>query len=544
MTSVLQVPSPRGAPSYEHGNSPQAADVRRARRIWPLGPFGTGALGLVLATVVTRIPFMTHTLYAFDSANYALAVRDFYDVAFHQPHPPGYPLYVFFAKAIDLAVRDANRSLILEGIVWSAAAVACTSLLGRRLFGPTIGLLSGSLLLATVGFWGYGEVAYPYVALAGETSALALLAHQVLTGSRGRVLPLGIVWAISLGVRWDGAVFCVPLAVWALWSVNWRLRAFTLLTAAAIVAAFGVPMVVLSGGWDVYRQVIADYLRVWSPQSAYVVGDFASGGDTQATYNLNFLVNYLRQMLGVGLILILYLFGRRFAPVPLAADYRSRFLAVWTVPPLVVYVFAHLGEPGYVLSLAPQAALLIAMAVVDLRDEIGHATAVLAARGWHWLPAPRTTGLLTAGVLSLAIVGWNVQAFARGVGPGRLPDLRAHDATTRAQIEFIQQQDAQQTFVLAHDIFRQLHYYVPQYRSDLLFSEYVPDFQTSMTRTDLPAGTSQIVVLDSPLKLSPQDAEQSHEVVLNDRPRVTVWLVNTDGATAVEHGYQSLRLIR
>ena len=72
---------------------------------------------------------MTRTLYAFDSANYALAIRDFYNVAFHQPHPPGYPLYVFFGKLIDLAVHDANRALILEGILWSAVAVGCTTLL-------------------------------------------------------------------------------------------------------------------------------------------------------------------------------------------------------------------------------------------------------------------------------------------------------------------------------------------------------------------------------------------------------------------------------
>src|SRR5579859_3537961 len=88
--------------------------------------FAGAAALLVVATVASRLPFMTQTLYAFDSANYALAVRDFYSVAFHQPHPPGYPLYVFFARGIDLLVHDANRSLILEGIGWSALAVACT----------------------------------------------------------------------------------------------------------------------------------------------------------------------------------------------------------------------------------------------------------------------------------------------------------------------------------------------------------------------------------------------------------------------------------
>ncbi len=153
---------------------------------------------------------MTQTLYAFDSANYALAVRDFYNVAFHQPHPPGYPLYVFFARAIDLVLHDANRSLILEGITWSAVAVACTLGLARAMFGKTAALLAGLLLVCTVGFWGYGEVAYPYVALAGETAALAWLAHSVLAGRQRLILAMAVMWAISAGVRWDATVFCLP----------------------------------------------------------------------------------------------------------------------------------------------------------------------------------------------------------------------------------------------------------------------------------------------------------------------------------------------
>jgi hypothetical protein len=512
-----------------------------ARRI---DAFDAATAGLVVATVVTRVPLMTRALYAFDSANYALAVRDFYNVAFHQPHPPGYPLYVFFGKVLYAVVGDANRALILEGILWSAVAVGCTTLLARALFGRTVGVLSGVLLLLTVGFWGYGEVAYPYVALAGETAALALLTHQVLSGRRRLAVPLGVVWAVSLGVRWDAAVFCVPLAAWTLWTVSWRLRLAAVALAAATVASFVVPMVALSGGWDVYRQAIADYLRVWSPQSAYVVGDFASGGDTQASYNLNFLVNYLRQMLGIGLVLVLYVFGRRFAPGTLASDYRSRFLAVWLIPPLLTYVFAHLGEPGYVLSLAPVAATLIALAIVDLRDEVTAAARVLRTRGWRWLPRPSAIGVAAAALLTLGIVGWNVQAFARGVGPGRLPDLKAHDATTQAQIDFVEQQDVQSTFVLAHDIFRQLHFYVPQYHSELLFSEYVPDFQTTLTRSDLPSGTTRIVVLDGPVKTSPEDTGLLQELVLRDQPRVTVWLVNAAGASAVEHGYHVVHLIR
>jgi hypothetical protein len=483
---------------------------------------------------------MTQTLYAFDSANYALAVRDFYNVAFHQPHPPGYPLYVFFARAIDLVVHDANRALILEGIAWSALAVFSTVGLGRALFGRIAGLLAGLLLACTVGFWGYGEVAYPYVALAGETATLAWLAHSTLAGRRTHIVWLGLAWAIAAGVRWDAAVFCGPLWLWAWCTVSWRLRAASVGVAALVVAAWAVPMIQLTGGWDVYRQALASYLQVWSAQSAYVVGDFASGGDTQANYNLNFLINYLRQMLGVGLLLVLYLFGRRFGPARLASDQRSRFLGLWIVPPLLVYVYAHLGESGYVLSLAPQAAILIAVALLDLGEDVARAAEVLRGRGWRWVPRPRLVGATVSVRLGLAIVGWNVQAFARGVGPGRLPDLRAHDATTGAQVEYLRQQPAATTLVLAHDILRQLAFYAPGPRVELQYSEYVPDFANARTRTELPPGTDQVVVLDGPLQVSGGTAR---EVILREQPRVSVSVIDVRGARAIEHGYRFVRVI-
>jgi hypothetical protein len=85
---------------------------------------------------------------------------------------------------------------------------------------------------------------------------------------------------------------------------------------------------------------------------------------------------------------------------------------------------------------------------------------------------------------------------------------------------------------------------VPEYAADLLFSEYVPSFQTVRTRTNLPVGTRQVVILDSPLSVAAEDAARAQQVVLQDQPHVSVWVVNADGATAVEHGYQFVRLIR
>jgi hypothetical protein len=509
-----------------------------ALHLWRWGPWL-----LVAGVFATRLPFMTEWLYAFDSANYAFAVRDYYNVAHHRPHPPGYPLYVAIARVIDLAVHNANRSLILEGILFSALGVACTTALAGALYGRTAGLLAGLLLLFSVGFWGYGEVAYPYVGLATEMATLAFLAHWTIAGHRWVVVPMGLAVGAAAGIRWDGAIFCAPLWLWALWSVPWRLRVASAAAASSVCLGWVVPMVHLTGGWDLYVATLRDYLKAWAPQSAYVVGDFKSGQGTLALYNLNFFVNYARQMLGVGIVAVLYLLGRRFGPSQLAVDYRSRFLALWTFPPILTYVFTHLGEPGYVLSLAPQAATLVAVAALDLGYETRTLSSALRARGWQWLPTPAVAGNSITALLVLGVVGWNVQAFLRGVGPGRLPDLRAHDATTGAQVAFLAEQPPGSTLALAHDLVRHVQFYLPGYPVQLLYSEYVPNWDTLRLRADLPPSVTQVVVLDSPLQVPPEDASRVRSVVLREQPRVAVWVVDVRGARAVEHGYRFLRVL-
>lgn len=509
-----------------------------ATLLWRWGP----SL-LLLGVLLTRLPFMTSTLYAWDSANYALAVRDYYNVAHHQPQPPGYPLYVFFGKLLYLLVGDANRALVLLSVILSCIAVASTRAVAAALFGRGVGLLAGLLLLFTVGFWGYGEVAYPYVALAAETSTIAYLAHRVLAGHRRSVVWLALAAAISLGVRWDGAVFGSLLGFWALAAVSWRLRLAAGALGLAVVTAFAVPMVVLTGGPDVYLRALDDYLRVWAPQSAYVVGEFSSGQAAQANFNLNFFVNYSRQMLGVGLVLLLYVVGRRLGPARLATDYRSRFLLLWIVPPILTYLFTHLGEPGYVLSLAPAAATITALAAVDLGQESRVLAQALRGRGWRWVPRASLAGAAVTTLILAAVLGWNVQAFLRGVGPGRLPDLRGRDAINLAHVGYLRQQAPGSTLALAHDSMRQVQFYLPGYPVQLLYTPYVPNWETVRTTTPLPPGVTQVAVLDAPIQVPAEDRGRAQEVVLSESPRVTITVLDVQGASAVEHGYRFVRVV-
>src|SRR5262245_29539636 len=74
-----------------------------------------------------HLPFLAPSLEDIDSINFALGLRDF-DVARHQPHPPGYPVYTALGR-VSLLVIDAAapaldrvRADALALAIWSALA--------------------------------------------------------------------------------------------------------------------------------------------------------------------------------------------------------------------------------------------------------------------------------------------------------------------------------------------------------------------------------------------------------------------------------------
>ena len=88
-----------------------------------------------VAVLATRLPFLAGSLDDIDAVNFALAVGDF-DPARHQPHPPGYAIYVLLAKAFAAAGAEPSasaRPLALLSAVAQAALPIPLFVLYRRL---------------------------------------------------------------------------------------------------------------------------------------------------------------------------------------------------------------------------------------------------------------------------------------------------------------------------------------------------------------------------------------------------------------------------
>ncbi len=77
---------------------------------------------LAFLFVALHLPFLPRSLEDVDSINFALGIRDF-DVARHQPHPPGYPLFIVAAKAAHVLIRPEARALATVNVVAGALSI-------------------------------------------------------------------------------------------------------------------------------------------------------------------------------------------------------------------------------------------------------------------------------------------------------------------------------------------------------------------------------------------------------------------------------------
>ncbi|HEU4888455.1 MAG TPA: hypothetical protein VFV49_11240, partial [Thermoanaerobaculia bacterium] len=212
----------------------------------------------VLAVVVaaTRWPAVSLTLWDWDEALFALALRD-YDVVAHHPHPPGFPLFIALAKLISL---DGFHALQSVTVCASLFVFPAMFFLARELRFSALTSMGAALLLAFFpNVWFFGGTAFSDV----PSLVLALLASALLLrGCRSdRSLLIGaLVLGIAAGFRPQNLLIgFVPLLLAFL-----HRRRTALLGAAiagTIVVASYAGAAAFSGGWEAYREALVRHER-------------------------------------------------------------------------------------------------------------------------------------------------------------------------------------------------------------------------------------------------------------------------------------------
>jgi 4-amino-4-deoxy-L-arabinose transferase-like glycosyltransferase len=334
------------------------------------------ALGLSIFTVLSRLPYRAGMLYNWDAVQFALALRE-YNIEKHQPHPPGYILYVLLGRLLDAGLHDANAAYVTLAVIGSGLTTAVVYVLARTMYDRATAVVAATLLAVSPLFWFYGSVGLTYAGEALAASTVAYLAYRTLTGGPDHAAIAALALGLAGGVRQSILIVLFPLwlgsTILGTRRVSAVLRSAVLLAAATLV--WFLPMVWLTGG--IGRYLTASRLLAESMVKPTTIG--ATTLDVtlaQTRYLLESVVVGLGPLALGTLALPGYIRQRRWGR-------NEWFLLAWVVPPVLVYALVHFGQAGYALTFLPALVILLARVLLTtLADRVR-----LAGRARVWGPA-------------------------------------------------------------------------------------------------------------------------------------------------------------
>jgi hypothetical protein len=350
---------------------------------------------LALVTLASRWPYRARMLYNWDAVQFALALREF-DIAKHQPHPPGYVLYVGLGRLVNATLGDPTLAYVTLAMVFSAATTVTVYWLARALYGRTTAGAAAALLAVSPLFWFYGSVGLTYAGEAFGASLMALLAWRALNGSVAHLYLGAVCLGLAGGLRPSVLLLLLPL--WAGAAVlgireRKRLAAAAALLTAAVLSWF-LPLMWLSGGWTAYVRASRELYGTSVLPTSVLAGDL----DTSLRQ-----ARYVVESVLVGLgPLTLALAALPFYARRAGWGVREWFLLGWMAPPVAVYTLVHFGQAGYVLTFLPALVILLSRAVVEL---VAAGSERLRRPQWRW-----ALTLAALGPLLLVNTGFFVSA--------------------------------------------------------------------------------------------------------------------------------------
>lgn len=325
-------------------------------------------LAILLLVPLTRLPLHTRFLYHWDSVNFALAL-DHFDLSAHQPHPPGYILFVALAKLIHTYVAGHNLALILTANVFEAMAACFFFLLALEFVSRSVAVVTTGLFVFQPFFFFHGIVALSHPAEAAFSAGIAWCAIGILRGDPIRLWACPLLLAAAGGVRQHLMILLFPIYAYTMLRppFSWTTRIASAVLLAGGILAWALPLFSLTGGFEAYRGLVAAQSRADLPLGSPLFG----AGPMKALVNLGYLFLWLpshAQLLW--LVVIGTVFSSRgptlgvHGPIPGGARW---FLLAWIVPIALFQIVVFTTRSGQTMIEYPLSFLAVAWALERLR---------------------------------------------------------------------------------------------------------------------------------------------------------------------------------
>jgi 4-amino-4-deoxy-L-arabinose transferase-like glycosyltransferase len=322
-------------------------------------------LVLAFAAGILYLAFLSRSFDEWDAFNFALALSR-YDVAAHQPHPPGYPVFIFISSIPYTVTNDPLFSLTLVSAVSGALTLIPTYVIAKRLFNREVALFSALALMVASGFWLVSEQAVSDMLF----TLLLMVGLSQLLSSKGSKVQLFASWGtlgLALGVRPVDFVLIAPFAFETARIARRRDLLYCVIVLLVVLCGALVPAVLLTGYnqylnavFDQFSRHLRDDVRPFgmSGVERLVFLFLALGNDFGADLPFRVMRWPLHSFVStslfalVNVVLVLFLCAVGLLLLRRVRDLSKVMLVLMWVIPYFAFVYL-LGSPGYARYMLP-----------------------------------------------------------------------------------------------------------------------------------------------------------------------------------------------
>lgn len=351
---------------------------------------------LALLWIASRLPYFEPYHFEWDSTQFTLGFYD-YDPAAHQPHPPGYPLWILAMHAVAPLTGHPATAQTLLGWLFLLAAIPPFYLMLRERSGPAAALVTTAAVWFSPLVLLHASVQSVYPVDLFASAWLGYSCARILAGEPRFLVHMAVLAPLTMGIRQSGVVFLGLLIGLAVFEVvlakKWRILTISAATGLVFLLAWLIPLAEICGGFDRLKQLNQGQFLLNARLTSWFLGAHWYTHAVMLTRGAAVLLAGLAP-LALAVVVTLRKSARTNSTCPSPAWDRWWFYLLWALPCVAFNLLIHGAKPGYwLLALPPLALWLTRNFRPDARVWVPLAVALVAAVGLpRLIPSPNLPG--------------------------------------------------------------------------------------------------------------------------------------------------------
>ena len=327
---------------------------------------------LIIFSFALRFYFRSNYLDDWDSVQFVMGLEE-YSIPDHQPHPPGYPLYILIGRIFYIFIGDSVTTFTLISAIFGTLALIPTFLISKKIFNDRVGLLSAVLLSFTPAQMLFSEVVMTDIVSLFFVTFTAYILYLGISSTR--YLYFGaLMVGITAGIRMTDIIMIILLLLVLIYIRDIKKSLISGLMVIIGIGMWLIPVIIDTG---LHTLLLTQRSQWYSASDASTLSSLGGFGPKNLLSTVRIFVNLLIEgwssafiIFALALILFLIIQLRREVNKDVQVPVKGAlFIICW----LFIYVifsniFNLLYITRYLLPQFPPLATIFAFAIVKLID--------------------------------------------------------------------------------------------------------------------------------------------------------------------------------